>query len=506
LVADPFDAPMVCGHYRVLARIGSGAMGTVYEAVDTRLGRLVALKRLHPHIAEHPSAAKRFLREGRAVARIRHPHVVQVLALGTEGDTPYLAMELLEGHDLATLLENRGRLSVAEALDYVLPVIAAVSAAHDAKVIHRDLKPSNIFVGRGPGGQPWPKVVDFGVSAILEAGDSSQGTTNEGVVGTVAYMAPEQARGISTGSYAGDQYALAVLLYECVTGDRPFAGHSAYEVMQAVQAARFDPPSSRATGIPPELDAVIKRAMSREPRQRFPTMRAFGAALLPMATDRARWSWSSELQSPMAAAPVESKPRKGTKAARRKPINPSITATIDSARPPIQLGNKHVARDGSWIASYDGIALASRGDLVTVLWKAPARSARTRWFFDEIDLVATRLPDGFLLLIIVLPTWSPPDRNTAVEAAARLVTLSPAMRKTAAVVVGGSLWQTLTRGVLRVLMPTLGRDRLIFPKDVAPAIARLLRAAGPKTPSSAAIESDVRALYAALDPTLARDG
>ncbi len=481
-------------------------MGTVYEAVDTRLGRLVALKRLHPHIARNPHASKRFLREGRAAARIRHPHVVQVLALGTEDGAPYLAMELLEGQDLATHLENRGRLTLEDALDSVLPVIAAVSAAHDAKVIHRDLKPSNVFVSRGPGGQPWPKVVDFGVSAILESNETSFSTTADGVVGTVAYMPPEQARGDSCGSYAGDQYALAVLLYECVTGERPFAGSGAYEVLQAIQTARFAPPSRRSNGLPPELDEVIGRAMSRDPRQRFPSIRAFGAALLPMASDRARWSWSSELQSPMPAAPVERGPRKVASAARRKSPSAAVTATIDSARPPVRFGARQVAGDGSSIAAYDGVALSVRGDLAVVLCKAPWRSARSRWLYDELDQAAAQLPGGMLALMIILPTWSPPDRNTAVESAARLVNLTPSLRKMAVVVVGGSLWQSLTRGVIRVLVPSLGGDRLIFPKDVEPAIAKLLKAATPKTPSAAATEADVRALYAALDSAVAQDG
>jgi serine/threonine protein kinase len=180
-------------------------MGTVHEAVDTRLGRTVALKRLHPHIAEAPGASERFLREGQAAARIRHPHVVQVLALGNDGGTPFLAMERLDGWSLASLLESRERLSVMEALDFVLPVVAAVAAAHDAQVIHRDLKPSNVFVERGPGGQPWPKVVDFGVSAIVEGSESSVSMTSDGVVGTIAYLPPEQARAQSGGSFAGDQ-------------------------------------------------------------------------------------------------------------------------------------------------------------------------------------------------------------------------------------------------------------------------------------------------------------
>jgi serine/threonine protein kinase len=503
-VAEPFETPLHCGQYRVLTCIGSGAMGTVYEAIDTRLGRLVALKRLHPHIADNPRASERFLREGRAAARVRHPHVVQVLALGSEGGAPFLAMELLDGDNLATLLERRQRLSVAEALDYVLPVIAAVGAAHDAQVIHRDLKPSNVFVERGPGGQPWPKVVDFGVSAIVEGSDSSVATSSDGVVGTVAYLPPEQACGQSAGSFAGDQYALAVLLYECVTGERPFSGATPYDVLRAILTARVVAPSRLATDVPRAFDAIVARAMSRKPSRRFPSLRAFGAALLPMASDRTRCSWSAEFLSPPGRPAAESQVRR--RAAHKKAAATPATETVDSARNPKPERAPSGENADASVQAFDGVAIATRGDTVAILWKAPARPPRARWLFDQMDRFARDSPEGLLTLMIILPTSAPPDRTTAVESAIRLFNLRAVTRKTAVVIFGDSVWRSVAKGVLRVLMPTLDSRALVFASGVEKAIAKLQEAASARTPTAAEIERDVSALYAALDPTLANEG
>ncbi len=283
------------GPYRVIRRIGSGGMASVFEAEDEVLGQRVALKQLHPHIAERPGAAARFLREGRAAARVDHPHVVRVFSLGRSEDAPYLAMELLQGSDLAAILARDGRMPVDAALSLLLPVLAGVAAAHDAGVIHRDLKPSNVFIAAGARGQPCPKVVDFGVSKLLASGDARDLTGTDAVVGTAAYMAPEQARGVSHASFRSDQYALAVILYECVTGEMPFGGASLVEILQSLMTEPVVPPSQRVAGIPPAFDAIVLRAMSRVPTDRFHSVRALGAALLPVASERARSAWSIEL-------------------------------------------------------------------------------------------------------------------------------------------------------------------------------------------------------------------
>lgn len=283
------------GPYRVVRQIGSGGMGSIFEAIDARLGHRVALKRLHPHVAARPGATERFLREGRAVARIRHPHVVQVFALEEGSSGPYLAMELLDGHDLATTLDRAGKLHVQEALELLLPVIAGVAAAHDAGVIHRDLKPSNIFISLGSGGRRWPKVLDFGVSKVLEPDGAVEPTATDTIVGTAAYMAPEQSRSAREASFKSDQYALAVILYQCLTGKAPFTGKTDYEVALAVMTAPVCRPSAHVPGLPSALDDVILRAMSRHPDDRFATARDFGAALLPFARDVDRHAWMVEL-------------------------------------------------------------------------------------------------------------------------------------------------------------------------------------------------------------------
>jgi serine/threonine-protein kinase len=284
------------GPYRIIHRIGTGGMGSVFEAEDTGLGHRVALKLLHPHVAARVGATRRFLREGRAAARIRHPHVVQVFALGTEGDTPYLAMELLEGGSLSDLILRKGALGLRDALDLVLPVIAGVAAAHDAGVIHRDLKPSNVCFAQRPGARPWPKVVDFSVSKVIStAGGANELTATDTVVGTAAYMAPEQARVASNASFRSDQYSLAVMLYQCITGELPFGGRSLYEILESVMSAPVAPPSARAPNIPGTIDEAVLRAMSRSPEDRFPSVRAFAAALLHAASESARAAYGTEL-------------------------------------------------------------------------------------------------------------------------------------------------------------------------------------------------------------------
>jgi serine/threonine protein kinase len=267
------------GPYRLVRRIGSGGMGEIFEARDTCLGHRVALKLLHRDIAKRAGASDLLLREGLAAARVQHPHVIRVLSWGTERGTPYLAMELLHGFDLSKLISRRRPLAVDEALDLVLPAFAGVAAAHDVGVIHCDLKPANVYVARGPG-EPRPKVLDFGLSRVLT---SAENFWMDAVTGTPAYMSPEQARAASRASFASDQYSLAALLYQCITGTLPF-GCRSFENLESRITVPPPPPSDRAAGISRALDELVLRAMSPAPSDRFSCVRQFGAALLPFAS------------------------------------------------------------------------------------------------------------------------------------------------------------------------------------------------------------------------------
>jgi serine/threonine protein kinase len=296
------------GQYVVHREIGKGAMATVYEAEHVGLGKRVALKRLHPHLATDARGVSRFLREGRAATQIRHLHVVEVFDVGTHDGVPYLVMDLLDGVDLSALLRERKKLAPSEVVDILLPVASAVHAAHEAGVVHRDLKPSNILLARRDGdGRASPVVLDFGISKLARDAEPDL-TASEVLLGTVHYMSPEQTRGGKNASPASDQYALGVMLYEGLTGAKPFVGSTPYAIMHAVVSASVLPPSAIDRSLPPALDDVVLRAMHRDPGDRFPSVRALGAALLPWASAETRERHAGEFGANASVVRARARP------------------------------------------------------------------------------------------------------------------------------------------------------------------------------------------------------
>jgi serine/threonine protein kinase len=271
------------GGYELVRLIGHGATASVYEAVHVALGKPVAIKVLHEHLAGDEQLQSRFVREGRAAARLNHPNTVDVLDVGLESGVPYLVMELLTGGDLRTLLAEVQILTVEHALSFLLPIASALAQAHDQGVLHRDLKPANIFLARDMRGDIVPKLVDFGLSKIERDDGSSALTALDLVAGTALYMAPEQTLGVRNSTPASDQYSLAVILYECLTGEAPFMADSVYALLERIRADVVRPPSQQNPRVPSALDAVILRALERDPTQRFATIRAFARALVPFA-------------------------------------------------------------------------------------------------------------------------------------------------------------------------------------------------------------------------------
>jgi serine/threonine-protein kinase len=298
------DRSGTIGPYHVIRRLGAGGTATVLEAVDHRSGKRVALKLLRADLLDQRVTIARFLREGRIASCVVHPHVVSVLEIGEASGFPYLAMELLEGEDLASRI-RRSKLSIAETTAVLLPVISALSAAHRLGVVHRDLKPSNIFLARGADGLH-PKILDFGVCKRESDAEIELLTQTQSTLGTLEYMAPEQVKSPRDAGPAADQWSVGVILYQALTGRRPFEGRTPLEVMRAIMSAPITAPGFAG------LDTAILRALAREPSDRFPSVEDLGVALLPFADASTRSAWDGELDGaatlsrPALAIPIAS--------------------------------------------------------------------------------------------------------------------------------------------------------------------------------------------------------
>ena len=268
--------------YELLGKIGQGGMGVVYRARQVALNRIVALKMI---LAGHHANAQtiaRFLREGKAVARLRHPNIVQVYELGESEGLPYYTMELVEGRNLKERLAD-GPFEPREAAELVRTLAAAAEYAHREGVLHRDLKPANILLAE----DGTPRITDFGLAKWLDAESgeptSAALTEADAILGTPSYMAPEQAecRSADTGR-ATDVYALGAILYESLTGHPPFAGGTKFQTLALVCSAKPVPPSRHRLEIPSWLEALCLKCLEKSPARRYPTAQA-------LADDLGRW-------------------------------------------------------------------------------------------------------------------------------------------------------------------------------------------------------------------------
>ena len=259
-LARPPIGRLIDGRYRVESLIARGGMATVYLGTDTRLDRTVALKIMHAELANDEDFVRRFVVEARSIARLSHPNVVTVFDQGTDGRTLYLAMEHVPGRTLRDLLNERGRLGPDEALDIMDGVLAGLAAAHDAGIAHRDVKPENVLLTDSM----VVKVADFGLARLL-AGVSE--TKSGMIIGTAAYLAPEQVAG-QTADARTDVYAAGVMLFELLTGTQPHTGDTPLAVAYKHVNEVVPPPSSVVPGLPSALDTLVALATSRDPELR----------------------------------------------------------------------------------------------------------------------------------------------------------------------------------------------------------------------------------------------
>jgi tRNA A-37 threonylcarbamoyl transferase component Bud32 len=283
---DPLLGATLADRYRLERKLGEGGMGTVYEGSHIVLGKPVAVKVLREKYLDRPEVAQRLVNEARLASSIRHEHIVDITDSGSTGDgRTFVVMELLDGQSLAELIRKEGPLPEPRAIEIVRQVASALGAAHARSIVHRDVKPENIFVV-DKNGQDFIKVVDFGISKSLRAGEApdpeSQRLTHTGMVlGTPLYMSPEQARGDEDLDHRIDVYALGVILYECLTGEVPFRGNNYNGIIAQVENQEPTPPRT----LRPELriteavERVVAKSMAKNRNDRYPTMEGFEADL-----------------------------------------------------------------------------------------------------------------------------------------------------------------------------------------------------------------------------------
>jgi serine/threonine-protein kinase len=355
------SATLISGRYELADRLGSGGMSSVYKATDRVLERTVAVKILAEHLSDDDKFVARFRREALAVAKLIHPNIVQVYDTGVDEGRHYIVMEYVEGRSGAQLLQTRGRLGPEISVEIGTQACAGLDYAHRQEIIHRDVKPGNLMVIGGPagrrnsGGHEPPtgemtvKLTDFG---IARAAEQTRLTQVGSVVGTAAYLAPEQARG-EEATPASDVYALGVVIYQLLTGRLPWEGTTLAELALRRESERPLPPSSYDPGVPETLSTAVLRSLDADPAGRYSTARqlaealdAGGAGLEPPPTNGAATQATRMMPGETGAAtrrlpadpatpaprpaPARPAPRRPTRAPQRKPRR-SVASRVRSA-------------------------------------------------------------------------------------------------------------------------------------------------------------------------------
>ncbi|WP_229880963.1 protein kinase domain-containing protein [Streptomyces alanosinicus] len=319
------------GRYELVEKLGQGGMGTVHRGVDRRLRRTVAVKLLSSVLAHDPQSRARFQREAHAAAALNHPAVATIHDVGEEphpdGPRPYLVMEYVQGATLAEVLHD-GPLSVVDAVNAACAVLDALRHSHECGIVHRDIKPSNIMLT----GPDTVKVLDFGIAkAFTET--ATRITGSGAAIGTPAYLSPEQING-SEIDHRADLYAMGCLLHELLTGQPPFRGESSFAIMHQHLFAAPEPVSRLRPRIPPAVEAVILRALGKDPKERYADAGQMRAALVDALTQASLPTLQATAPAPTAPAPTAPAPpvtRTGGRTALRDRFRPSLRPSADSA-------------------------------------------------------------------------------------------------------------------------------------------------------------------------------
>ncbi len=274
---------IVGGRFRITRELGRGATGAVFEGRDGA-GERVAIKVLLPEWRDHEEALERFTREARVLMRLNTPHAGKLLDVGNldamRGDLPFLVLEYLEGMDLERLLTSQGPVPFRDAFSWAIDACDAIGEAHNLGVIHRDIKPSNLFLANMPSGQSVVKVLDFGVAAAAESSDVSPKVTRaDSLIGSPAYMSPEQMLASSEVDARTDVWSMGAALYEIITGQLPFPGQTHLQIFATAMTRPPLPLAAHLKGVPPKVEEVVFRCLEKDPGARYASMRELSSAL-----------------------------------------------------------------------------------------------------------------------------------------------------------------------------------------------------------------------------------
>ncbi|HWZ91751.1 MAG TPA: serine/threonine-protein kinase [Polyangiaceae bacterium] len=287
------EGQLLAGKYRIERVLGQGGMGVVVAAHHIVLDEVVAIKFLLPEALGSAEAVARFEREARAAVKIKSEHVARVTDVGRlENGAPYMVMELLRGRDLGDLLQQNGPLALGDMADYVLQAGEAIAEAHGLGIVHRDLKPPNLFLTTRADGSSCVKVLDFGISKLINASSSGDHamTSTTAVMGSPLYMSPEQLLSARDVDMRTDIWALGVICFELLTGKLPFQGETLPQLCMAISLNPPTPLRNYRPDLPLEVEAMLLRCLSKDPGKRYATVAAFAAELVKFAPRHARLS------------------------------------------------------------------------------------------------------------------------------------------------------------------------------------------------------------------------
>lgn len=362
--------------YTIVRVLGQGGMGAVYEARHAKLARRFAIKFLLPDVAANAEVLRRFENEAKAAGGLEHPNLAAVTDFGRAADgSPYLVMEFLQGEDCAKLLRRLGPLPFYRATNIVLQSCRGLAVAHKAAIVHRDLKPENLFLTDAGDGSDLIKVLDFGI-AKLQQSDASLATGTGSTFGTAYYMSPEQARGAGEVDQRADVWSLGVVLYELLSGHKPFEGEQFLHVIHQILSVDPPPLATLRSGLPPKLVTVVQRAMAKSVAERFPSVIAFADALAPFVREGASVAPPRRSQGASATIPTPATEGVGNPLDQSKSL---VSSTVPIAAGPRTLNRLAIGITVSLAVAAIGIWTTRKGaHLVATTGPAQDSALRSR--------------------------------------------------------------------------------------------------------------------------------